>query len=76
MFFEKKCKREFFIRVYSGEKNFELRRDEDGMQPGDYLTLMEWDGDYTGRTLKRQIKYVLRDCPEYGLMEGYCIIGF
>lgn len=77
MFFEKKCKKEYFVRVYAGEKNFELRLDEDGIAPGDYLTLNEWEeGAYTGRKIKRLVRYVLRNCPEYGLKEGYCIIGF
>ena len=38
---------------------------------------MEWEnGEYTGRTEVRRIRYVLRDVPEYGLMPGYCIIGW
>lgn len=31
---------------------------------------------YTGRFATRTIKYVLRNVPEYGLKEGYCIIGW
>ena len=77
MVFEKKIKREFFCRVYAGEKRFELRKDEDGVSPGDVLVLRECDQDhYTGRYVECRVRYVLRDCPEYGLMPGYCIIGF
>ena len=54
-----------------------MRKDEDNAQPGDVLILMEWEnGEYTGRTEVRRIRYVLRNMPEYGLMPGYCIIGW
>lgn len=43
----------------------------------DLVTLKEYEnGKYTGRELKNlPIIYILRDCPEYGLKEGYCILG-
>lgn len=51
--------------------NFELRKDEDDVQPGDVLILMEFAGvEYTDRTEVRRIRYVLLDVPEYGLMPG------
>ena len=57
--------------------DFNITDDEDDVQPGDVLILMEWEnGEYTGRTEVRRIRYVLRDVPEYGLMPGYCIIGW
>ena len=73
----KKILPEFFKPVEDREKNFEIRKDEDNICPGDLLVLDEWDGrDYTGSVAHRAVKYVLRDAPEYGLMPGYCIIGF
>jgi hypothetical protein len=30
---------------------------------------------YTGNEITKRIKYILRDCPQYGLQEGYCILG-
>lgn len=73
----KKILPEFFRPVYTGEKNFEIRKDEDNIEPGDLLVLDEWDGrNYTGRIVHRTVKYVLRDAEDYGLMSGYCIIGF
>lgn len=38
----------------------------------------EWEPDkgYTGQVALRPVTYVLRNVPEYGLMDGYCIIGF
>lgn len=74
---EKKILPKYFRAVRKEEKNFELRKDEDNAQPGDVLILMEWEnGEYTGRTEVRRIRYVLRNMPEYGMMPGYCIIGW
>lgn len=69
---------EFFEALACGVKDFELRKDDRDYQVGDFIWLCEWDGEkYTGRSLSIvQIKYILRDCPEYGLMNGYCILGF
>ena len=65
-------------------KNFEFRKDEDGIQPGDTLKLEEYvvgnypplSSHYTGRMIERTVKYVFRDAASYGLPEGYCVIGF
>ena len=72
----KKILPQYFEAVKDGRKNFELRKDEDDAQVGDTLVLNEWDGEYTGRCETREIKYVLRDVPGYGLKKGYCIIGW
>jgi len=57
-----------------GVKKFEIRKDDRGFKPNDTFVLREWDGEnYTGRCFMQSIGYVLRDCPEYGLKEGYCI---
>ena len=29
----------------------------------------------TGRKIKKKIGYILRNCPEYGLFQGYCILS-
>ena len=69
---------QYFSAVKSGHKNFELRKDDRNYQVGDLVTLKEYfDGSYTGLEIKNiPIRYILRDCPECGLAEGYCIIGF
>lgn len=62
---------------HGGVKRFELRKDDRNYQAGDTVTLREWDGqEYTGKEITVGIKYVLRDCPEYGLMDGHCIFGW
>ncbi len=67
-----------FNEVWIGNRNFELRKDEDDAQVGDELILEEYSPEYgyTGMLVKRDVTYVLRNVPEYGLMDGYCIIGF
>lgn len=67
----KKIHPEFFKPVRAREKNFEIRIDEDDIQVGDLLILEEWDGFYTGESVRRYVKYVLRDAPAYGLMPGH-----
>ncbi len=73
---KKKILPRYFRDVLMGIKTFELRKDDDDIQPGDILELLEWKNEaYTGRNIRCAVTYVLRDCPEYGLMNGYCIIG-
>lgn len=75
---KKKILAQYFKEVCAGNKKFELRKDEDDIQVGDELILEEWNPEtgYTGMTTQRIATYVLRNVPEYGLMDGYCIIGF
>lgn len=74
---KKKILPEYFKDVQSGAKRFEIRKDEDDIQVGDVLELREWTGkEYTGETYICDVTYVLRNVPEYGLMDGYCIIGW
>ena len=69
---------EYYKAVKKGTKRFELRKDDRDYAVGDMIVLHEWNGErYTGsKDLYIPILYVLRDCPEYGLKEGYCILGF
>lgn len=73
-----KIQPKYFEKVKWGIKRFELRKDDRNYQVGDLITLREYEnGEYTGKEIKNLlIRYILRDCPEYGLKEGYCIIGF
>ena len=74
---EKKILPEYFDEVIHDRKKFEVRKDEDDLQIGDAVILKEWDGEkYTGRETGRNIVYILRDVPEYGLMPGYVIFGW
>lgn len=74
---ELKIKPEYYEKVTRGIKRFELRKDDRAYEVGDHVMFKEWDGDYTGRQTRwKTIHYILRNCPEYGLMDGYCILGF
>ena len=73
---EKKILPEYFAQVLSGNKTFELRKDEDDYQVGDILILKEWDDEFTGREITCEITYVLHNVPQYGLDKDYCIIAF
>ena len=73
---EKKVLPEFYKGIRTHKKMFEIRKDEDNIQPGDILVLREWDGEkYTGGKTRREVTCVFRNAPEYGLMEGYCILS-
>lgn len=59
----KKVWPEFFEKIKSGEKNFELRLADWDCQPGDILLLKEWDPDkkiFTGQEIQKKITYVLK----------------
>lgn len=68
----------YFGSVKSGEKKFELRKDDRGFSIGDTILLREWslEAGYTGNTFAARISYKLENCEEYGLASGYCIIGW
>ena len=69
---------EYYEEVKCGNKNFELRKNDGDYMEGDTIRLRAWDGEkYLDKApLERTVKFVLMDCPEYGLMDGYCILGF
>lgn len=70
--------RQVFVRPGEGTKRFELRKDDRNYQIGDSVTLREWipEEGYTGNEITVGIIYVMRNCPQYGLREGYCIFGW
>jgi hypothetical protein len=77
---KKKCWPEFFQKILDGKKTFDVRLADFECGPGDTLVLREWDPEtkqYTGRTLEKNVAYVLRtkdmkfwpeeDIERYGL---------
>jgi hypothetical protein len=60
---EKKAWPEFFGKIASGEKTYELRLADFECKPGDVLVLREWDPktkQYTGRSMEKEVTYVFR----------------
>jgi hypothetical protein len=60
---EKKIWPEFFEKVKSGEKTFEVRLADFPCNVGDVLQLREWDPKtmkYTGRKLEKKVTYVVK----------------
>lgn len=67
----------YYQSLVERKKNFELRLNDRDFRVGDMVVLEEYTGNhYTGRGIKRKIKYVLKDCPQFGLKDGYCIFGW
>ena len=66
----KKIWPEFFEKVLSGEKRFELRIADFEISPGDTLILEEWNQNtksYTGRRLIKNVGYILKsDLDQFG----------
>lgn len=73
---ELKCWPDFFAPIESGEKTFELRKDDRGFRAGDLLLLREWlptDKVYTGRKLYRRVTYLVSGLP--WLQPNYVCMG-
>lgn len=64
---------EYFKAVSSGEKKFEIRRNDRGFNVGDFLILREYTNKYTGNWGVFKITYILAD-PEF-LKPGYAALS-
>ena len=63
MIIEKKIWPEYFKKIKSGEKTFELRLADWECNVGDTLVLKEWDPKtktFTGNEIKKKVTYVLK----------------
>ena len=69
---------EYFEALKSGEKAFELRKDDRPFEVGDTFLAQEYDPEkeqYSGEEVQFKISYILRDAQKFGLKTGYCILG-
>ena len=74
---ELKCWPEYFHAIKSGQKRFEVRKDDRNFQIGDLLHLLEWcpgGGNFTGRRLWYCVTYVMRG-GAFGIDPAYCVLG-
>jgi hypothetical protein len=65
--------------VLSGEKPFEVRRDDRGFQRGDLVRLLEYRIDgilagYTGREITKRITFILTG-GQFGIEPGFVVMG-
>jgi hypothetical protein len=60
---KKKTWPDYFEKVLSGKKNYDLRLNDFEVNEGDTLVLEEWDPkteEYTGRKMEKKVTYVGR----------------
>ena len=77
-----KIKPTYFLDLLRGAKTFEVRKNDRDYQVGDLITFSVVNND--GLVIKGTegsnfnlfvIVYVLKDCPQYGLADGYAILS-
>lgn len=74
MVHELKIAPNYFEKVISKEKSFEVRYDDRNFQVGDLLKLMEYtEVSYTGRSVYAKITYILQDFE--GLQPNYVVLS-
>lgn len=70
---------QYFRAILSGEKTFELRKNDRDFRVGDVLVLREFDPivlGYTGRSVTRNVTYVLHGIDwQRALARDYCVLG-
>jgi len=68
---------QFFDALLTGEKTFEVRKNDRNYQVGSTLLIREWDpknSSYSGRELKFTISYILFG-GQFGIEEGFVVLG-
>ena len=67
---------EYFNKVVSGEKSFEVRKDDRGFEVGDTLILQEFimNFGYTDREIYKEVTYKLEG-GSFGVEKGFCVLG-
>jgi len=67
----------YFNAVLDGDKTFEVRKDDRDFQVEDYVELEKWDGEYKGKSIIKQITYILgrEEDEKIYVPDGYVILG-
>ena len=72
---ELKLYSKYFDAILTGEKMFEIRKNDRGFRVGDTILLREWDNiKYSGREMKVVITYICDD-KFVELSQGYAVLG-
>jgi ASC-1-like (ASCH) protein len=77
MIHELKTWNKYYQEVFMGRKTFEVRKNDRNFQKGDTLIIKEWDNtkkEYTGRSLARNVTYVLQG-GSFGVGEDYVVMS-
>ena len=67
---------EYFAEIATGNKTFELRKNDRNFEPGDVLILQEWNPetkDYTGCKITKKVGCLLQG--EFGLPDDICVMS-
>lgn len=74
-----KIKEEYYWEILKGSKTFELRKNDRDYQVGDLILFTDLSGELLNQYSDIQpifvITYILENVPQYGLKDGYCILG-
>ena len=74
MVHELKIAPNYFEKVVSKEKSFEVRYNDRYFKVGDILKLMEYvDGSYTGQSIYVKVTYILREFE--GLQPNFVVLS-
>ena len=67
---------QYFGDVVSGNKMFEVRKDDRGFMLYDTLVLMEYTDEFSGNFTVVSVQYILtsKDFPD-GIKDDYCVLG-
>ena len=68
----------YFNDIMFGNKRFEIRKNDRGFNDGDKLILKEWStlrNGYTGNEITALVDYIHYGNGDFGLAEGYCVMG-
>lgn len=66
----------YFEKILTGEKNFEVRKDDRNFQVGDTLILQEYKPGfgYTDHEIAKEVTYKLSG-GEFGIEKGFCVLS-
>ena len=72
-----KILKSYYIDVKSGKKPFELRKNDRNYEVDDLINFVVIDEKGVQHKTDElyQITYILKDVPQYGLDQNYCILG-
>lgn len=72
-----KIREKYLKDIEKGIKTFELRKNDRDYQVNDLIRFVDANGQNHSKSSKYlyEITYILKNVPEYGLNEDYCILG-